>query len=176
MSPRLRTKDFHLPERVYQRRGRLYYAPPGTTKWIPLDGAVGIAEAQVAALKLVRDTPDGKGFKDLRNCFERTRKNARHREIQFALTWEAVIALWQRSKGRCEISGIAFSFAREVGFKNRPFAPSIDRIKNDGIYSVENCRLVCVVVNLAMNEWGLETLLKVSRAVHMRRKVLDTNQ
>lgn len=33
---RHRNKDKHLPPRVYQRRGKLYYSEPVTGKWIPL--------------------------------------------------------------------------------------------------------------------------------------------
>lgn len=33
---RNRKKNKHLPARVYQRRGKLYYVEPGTEKWIPL--------------------------------------------------------------------------------------------------------------------------------------------
>jgi integrase len=33
---RNRKKNKHLPSRVYQRRGKLYYVKPGTEEWIPL--------------------------------------------------------------------------------------------------------------------------------------------
>lgn len=33
---RNRKKNRHLPPRVYQRRGKLYYVKPGTEEWIPL--------------------------------------------------------------------------------------------------------------------------------------------
>lgn len=33
---RNRKKNKHLPPRVYQRRGKLYYVKPGTEEWIPL--------------------------------------------------------------------------------------------------------------------------------------------
>lgn len=33
---RNRRKNKHLPQRVYQRRGKLYYVKPGTEEWIPL--------------------------------------------------------------------------------------------------------------------------------------------
>lgn len=173
MSPRPRTRDFHLPPRVYRRRGKLYYAAPDG--WVKLDRSTAIATSQAEHLRLVRATPDGKGFADLRNCFERTRRNARHRDIPFALTWDDVIAMWQRSRGRCEISGIPFAFAKDRRFKNRPFAPSIDRRENAAGYSAKNCRLICVAVNLALNEWGIETLLKIVAAVHARRKILDAS-
>lgn len=33
---RQRKKDRHLPQRVYERRGKLYYVMPGTEEWVPL--------------------------------------------------------------------------------------------------------------------------------------------
>ena len=34
-----------------------------------------------------------------------------------------------------------------------------------GPYSLDNCRLVCAYINMALNEFGLETLLFVSKNV-----------
>jgi hypothetical protein len=167
---RNRKSDFELPQRVYRRRGKLYYVAVDG-RWSPLQRDV--ASDQAKHLHLVRATPDGKGFADLRNCFERIRRNARHREIVFNLTWDDVVMMWQRSRGRCEVSGIPFTFVKTGGFKNRPFAPSIDRINNGAGYSIENCRLVCVAVNAALNEWGMKTLLQVVAGVHKRRRILD---
>ena len=45
---------------------------------------------------------------------------------------------------------------------------SLDRIDSSKGYTVENCRLVCTAVNLAMNEWGEDVLERI--ALYYRRK------
>ena len=88
-----------------------------------------------------------------------------------------MLAMWQRSRGRCEVSSIPFAFGKDERYKNRPFAPSLDRRDNTLGFSVENCRLVCIAVNLAINEWGIETLrliaLGMRRTDKKRSRLLD---
>lgn len=114
----------------------------------------------------------GWALKLLRN----TQSNARKRNIDFDLTPNDMRLLLVRSKGVCEVSGLAFTLAygNQPGVKagqrveRRPWAPSIDRIDNLKGYYVENCRLVCCVANLAMNEWGEPVLHRLAHAVASR--------
>lgn len=71
-----------------------------------------------------------------------------------------------RSGGRCEVSGLPFSF--EVHGKRKPFAPSIDRVDSSVGYTPENTRLVCYAVNVAMNCWGDAPFLRICRAVAVK--------
>jgi hypothetical protein len=73
-------------------------------------------------------------------------------------------ALVERSGGKCEITGIAFSMDKAPGTFRRPLAPSIDRIDNALPYSASNCRLVCLCVNIAINEWGIALFRRVCKA------------
>lgn len=59
-----------------------------------------------------------------------------------------------RSKGRCELTGIPFNTEKINGAIRLPFAPSVDRINSNLPYGKENCRLVCLAVNISMNGWG----------------------
>jgi hypothetical protein len=52
---------------------------------------------------------------------------------------------------RCAISNIPFEPPRG---KRQPFGPSLDRIVPGGRYEIGNIRLVCTIVNFAMNQWG----------------------
>lgn len=78
---------------------------------------------------------------------------------------EAFESIVSRAAGRCEVSGIVFSTQRLEGQRKAMWAPSIDRIDNTKGYEAENCRLVCVAVNLALNEFGADVLLRIASAL-----------
>lgn len=76
-------------------------------------------------------------------------------------------------KGKCCLTGISFTFEKSPygeRFYN-PFAPSLDRIDSDGGYTIENTRLVCVAVNLALNRWGEDVLRQVCEGYMKTRLV-----
>lgn len=110
-----------------------------------------------------------------RNIYITARKNALNRGIDFELSYDDFYEMVQRSKEKCTVSGIAFdfSFKKHGIHRRRPFAPSIDRIDSMKSYSKENCRIVCVIVNMALNSWGDEPFLKMCKAVcrkHAKKK------
>jgi hypothetical protein len=84
------------------------------------------------------------------------------------MTQEEFAAMWERAGGRCEVTGIRFRLTKIPNKVKRPWAPSVDRRDSVGEYTTDNCRLVCTAVNLAMNEWGEETLLRISAALIAR--------
>lgn len=99
------------------------------------------------------------------------KKNAMKRGIEFNLTSQEFAVLVTRSEGHCEVSGVPFDMSAANGMR-RPFAASLDRIDSAMGYSFENCRMVCVLVNIALNEWGLDPLLQVARCLVNREKQL----
>lgn len=86
------------------------------------------------------------------------RINARVKGRECSLTREDIDALFLRAVGKCEVTGIPFSVRKIGDYRRQPFSPSLDRIDVNVGYTLENCRLVCTAVNLAMNEWGLDFL------------------
>lgn len=63
------------------------------------------------------------------------------------------------------MTGLPFSLEQiGSGKAKRVFAPSLDRVQAGGCYSRENCRLVMVGVNFAINRWGLDTYLRLAEA------------
>lgn len=75
-------------------------------------------------------------------------------------------------QGVCEISGIEFELAKPPGTNVRvPNSPSIDRIVAGGSYTQDNCRLVLLCLNIAINDWGLGHIRKVFRAVEFKAAV-----
>lgn len=74
------------------------------------------------------------------------------------LTPHEVDKLFVDQRWRCAVSGIPFDAPRG---RRKPFGPSVDRIRPGGRYVVGNVRLVCNIVNFAMNEWGAGALYKL---------------
>jgi len=72
-----------------------------------------------------------------------------------------------RSGGKCEVSGIRFVLDKET----HPYQPSIDRINNDRPYTIDNVRLVCLIVNYSMNRWGKEAFERL--AISLARRYLE---
>ena len=63
-------------------------------------------------------------------------------------------AILLASNGRCQITGIEFSFDKPNASKYCPFKPSVDRIDPKEGYHIRNIRIVCFCINVAMNTWG----------------------
>ena len=67
---------------------------------------------------------------------------------------------------RCAISGITFKAPKGGnGLRTDPFGPSLDRVDPELGYVPGNVRLVSNIVNMAMSEWGLESLITLVDAM-----------
>lgn len=98
------------------------------------------------------------------------KKRAKVRGLAFALTVQDVEQLLADSRGRCALTGIGFDLRRRDGERRRKWAPSIDRIENSAGYTPANVRLVCSSVNIALNDFGEELLVKIARALLRKRR------
>jgi hypothetical protein len=97
------------------------------------------------------------------------KRRAKRRGIAHSLTLADVQALFLDSEGRCQLSGIVFRDEIVKG-NVRPYRASIDRIDSSEGYHLDNVRLVCIAVNLAMSCWGdivLYTLVCAMLTKHM---------
>jgi len=162
---RRRKSNFDLPERVY-RDGIAYWYRPRNGAPINLGRSKELA---LEKLQRIGREPTRMHEGHLKTIFWNAQKNARSRKLNFSLSKEDVLALWARSGGRCELTLIPFDLVNVDGFKRRPYAPSIDRIDGSKGYAPGNCRLVTVVANLAINEWGEDVFARVARAYLKRR-------
>jgi hypothetical protein len=79
----------------------------------------------------------------------------------FLLTVDDLAATISRAGKRCEVSGIEFV----EGQGRHPFAPSIDRINSSIGYRADNIRVVCLIVNFALNSWGEEPLFTLAESL-----------
>ena len=106
--------------------------------------------------------------RDYKRSLYFARARARRAGLQ-VLTMQEFEALVARAGGRCEVSGIRFSMERAKHHRKAMWSPSIDRIDNSRGYEADNCRLVCVAVNLALNEFGEDVLTRIAISLLQRR-------
>jgi hypothetical protein len=97
--------------------------------------------------------------------YNKCKERARERKIKFALTLSDVHYLYVKGGGRCALTKIAFNRFRPANSTKRPWFPSLDRIESHKPYTVENTRLVCVAVNIALGEWGDWVVNAIARAI-----------
>lgn len=107
--------------------------------------------------------------------YRRHRTRAKEYGIPFHIGGADIYNLMRETGFRCAVSGIAFT--RKVGPNKDPdpWSASLDRIECRHGYEMDNVRVVCLAANLAMNRWGYDTLLRLSRAV-MRNATNVTNE
>ena len=163
---RTRKHDTGLPERVYERRGSFFYVRDG--KWTNL-GKDRASAIEAAFALNIPPTSDQRAVADYAyRVLARARQNAKGRRgILFDLTKEDVLALLHEANWRCAVTRTPFILDAVGTRGDRPLAPSIDRKDSTKGYTRENCRIVCVAANFAMNRWGdwvLRTML-----THMHR-------
>lgn len=108
-----------------------------------------------------------RGWKEVAEmACDRQKRAAVNRGIPFELRASEVYGLMRGTGFRCAVSGVAFAKSF-VGYGKRdPWAPSIDRIENRQGYTLENVRVVCLAANIAMSDWGLDVLIRLSRGIH----------
>lgn len=84
------------------------------------------------------------------------KNRAKKKHLDFDVDAEYLANLFIQQNNCCAVTKISFEFG-EDGFRKsyrRPFAPSIDRIDCTKGYTKDNIRIVCVVVNIAINDFG----------------------
>lgn len=92
------------------------------------------------------------------------KRGIRADHVEWHLTPEDLIELWEKQQGRCAISGLILTHHKD-GTGHKEYNASIDRISNEGSYTPDNIRLVCYRVNIlrhALSEdmfyWWVKTI------------------
>lgn len=168
---RRRRKDDDLPRRVYRKNGTFYYVPLQNhtnnhrKRWIRL--CTERAEVEETLEKIMRRPANAL----LHQLVLSSRKRAKKKGIEHTLTDEDLFNMFDQNGGRCAVSKVLFDTApaRSGNFRN-PFRPSLDRVDAQGGYTRENCRLVCVAVNIAINEFGEAVFRKIAKGAAGRRR------
>lgn len=101
--------------------------------------------------KLIKSASKG----DWGRLYSNAMLRAKQKGLVFTLSRKEFAKLIQRSDGRCELTGLPIDWERIEAGQRRPFAPSLDRIDRSEGYTADNCRIVCVAMNIAVNEWDI---------------------
>jgi hypothetical protein len=110
--------------------------------------------------------PKGKSW--IYIMYRRAQGNSKNRRTKVVkgctLTPEDVRDIALRSNGKCMVTGIAFNWPPA---KRRfdPLMPSLDRIDQSKGYTADNCRMVLMAVNFAMNRWGEDILMLIAKGM-----------
>lgn len=189
-----KTKDLHLPARVYRKGGSLYftYIEPQTKieRWIPIGQewnhetrerwrVLALRHGTARYIKKNLYTEDGGpvALQALKDLLANARKNARARGLEITITIEDIKALAELSQGCCMLSGIPFEHGasddllESTSRRKRVWAPSLDRIESSKGYVPGNVRLVCMAVNAALQEFGDSVLLRIAHALVKRHGI-----
>ena len=111
-----------------------------------------------------RQTPRGRAT----SLLGQAKRRARLQGVHCTLSAEWIAA--RIEQGHCEISRLPFDMSTGNGrWKKQPYAPSIDRVTAGGEYTEKNCRVVCLVLNEAMGQWGLQPVLELAVALLERK-------
>lgn len=94
----------------------------------------------------------------LYESFKAAKSRAHSRKLDFSIDFEWIWQQYVVQNGKCLLTGIPFKMERNKYNKrfSFPFSVSIDRIDSNQGYTKPNTRLVCTIVNLALNRFGDE--------------------
>lgn len=106
-----------------------------------------------------RTTKDGRALMLLDN----SRNRAKRLGVEHALTRKWIA---ERLNAPCPITGRTFDLSGPAkGSRCNPNSPSLDRIDSSKGYTVDNVRVTTVHANVALNEFGTEALVLLSKDI-----------
>lgn len=104
--------------------------------------------------------------------WQRHKKGALSRGLEFHLSIEDVQRMLDLQGSRCALTQRVFSDERPEGQRIKPWAASIDRKDSTKGYTIDNCRLVCASINVALNRFGDQAFMELLEAM-VRRVVRE---
>lgn len=106
------------------------------------------------------DSPRGRAI-GLMNRIKSQKRRKKFNKPELDVT---ITAEWIQERielGVCAATGIEFDLSPRNGFWS-PFSPSVDRIDPKRGYTIENCRIVCLIFNTAKNQFSDDDVLKMA--------------
>lgn len=83
--------------------------------------------------------------------------------LDFNLTVEYLLSLWESQHGICALSGVPMTFERYQG--RIPTNVSIDKINKERGYIIGNIQLVCMACNQIKSDWSEETMYNICKKI-----------
>ena len=91
-----------------------------------------------------------------RHLYKSTQSNAKSKGVINTLSASTLIQMWELQDGKCAISGLDL-----VWGKHHLRKASVDQIRPQGGYTLENTWIVCYGYNLLKNKFSLTELLEL---------------
>ena len=142
--------------KIYNKNNKEYFKQKGKEKYKKEDNPARYQRYKKSYLE--RRKTFSKSIRGkLYDLLEAARGRAKNKSLPIDIDLEYLIDLYQQQNGKCKLTNIEFTFnTRQNGQHFNPFNPSIDKIDSNKGYTQDNVRLVCVIVNLSLNEFGEE--------------------
>ena len=111
----------------------------------------------------------------LQALHDAARDRSKKRKKEYLLSVDYLEKIYNKQEGKCALTGIEFTLERNPNGEHfyLPWSPSLDRIESSGHYTEENVRLVCVIVNLALNKFGDEAFDHMCRSYILHKVVTE---
>jgi hypothetical protein len=106
----------------------------------------------------------GKGY--LSQWIFNIKNRSKKKNWNYDIDTNFIQELFNKQGGKCAITKIPFIFnsiKNKTPNKKDPFAPSLDRIDSSKGYTKDNVRIVCIIVNYALNEFGYDVFAKMCK-------------
>ena len=98
----------------------------------------------------------------MKEALARAKSRASGRDWGFDLTLEWALFAIEEQEFKCALTDIPFFAKHERERPRHPYAPSIDRKDCDRGYTMDNCRIILMAVNLALSDWGDEVFRRIA--------------
>ena len=97
----------------------------------------------------------------LRHMLPIIKARAKQNKKKFSIGFEYCLDLWNKQKGRCNLSGLPMS----IGVRSKGSKFSIDRIDSKKGYVVGNCQIVRSDVNISKHIMSQKEFIKICKAI-----------
>lgn len=106
--------------------------------------------------------------------FNAAKNRAKEKGIQFDITKEFLVGLYEKQKGKCFYSDLEMRLVVEERNKNNNdyYSLSIDRINSEFGYTKDNTILCCNVVNIMKNGLSKKDFLDICSKIYLKNTLL----